>query len=332
MEERSYTAFATPYLLRALLAANGWGLVIVLLVIWLGHAKPPPREMLYMSDRDGDWDIYSLDADLGLSLRLTYDPLFNFPNTLIFNRYPAWSPDGSLIAFHANPLGNYDLYIMNADGTNLHQLTDSPADDAMASWSPDGTRLVFHSQRTGNWDIWTLNVQTGAQQQVTFYAGDDNFPVWSPDGRSLLFVSDRRGTQEIYVRSALTDAPPEALNGYSLRQLTNNNRDEWTPVWSPDGRYIAYSAEEPSGQEIFVMHADGSNTRRLYSTISEEWNPAWLMTPDGLALTFVSTLDGTVQIYLLDFDDFDRGYGPANRITVPRDPDAEQWAPDWRPR
>jgi dipeptidyl aminopeptidase/acylaminoacyl peptidase len=374
--KRSDSIFWTTRIPFAGLLIFLWGWLLLIFAVWYGAQESPRPEFAYMSDQDGDWDIFTMDMDRRIGLRLTIDSptetlssssSISAPNVspsgvlynVIDDRYPAWSPDGQWLVYHSSIYGNWDLYIMDATGNQIRQLTNDPADEAMPVWSPDGTRIAFHSTRGGNWDIYVLTVTTGGIQQMTFFAGEDTFASWSPDGTQIVYVSDRDGDQEIYVRRALGTTPPEALEDYSLRQLTDNDVSDWSPTWSPDGQYIAYVTEDITGNyEVTLMNPetgapmvtlDGGNNS--LGQIANEWNPAWVQTENGLSLMFVSDLTGVESIYLIDVSqcldamsaETTDGqarvttcrYGGANLITsggIGADGFAEnQWAPDWRP-
>jgi TolB protein len=198
---------------------------------------------------------------------------------------------------------------------------------------------------------------------MTFFAGEDTFASWSPDGTQIVYVSDRDGDQEVYVRRALGTDPPEALEHYSLRQITDNDVNDWSPAWSPDGQYIAYVSEDPLGYGINVMDAEtGAPILSLdagagpLGNPTTEWNPAWIQTENGLSLMFVSDLTGVEGIYLIDLSrcfnttvedvaespvgvspmgSISCGYSTADVVTIggmrPDGFPASQWAPDWRP-
>jgi Tol biopolymer transport system component len=93
----------------------------------------------------------------------------------------AWSPDGTKIAFSSDIGGDHDLYVMNADGTNVQALTDNNSDDGSASWSPDGAQIAFMSDRDGDWEIYVMNSDGSYQQNITNSpASDDGNPGWGP--------------------------------------------------------------------------------------------------------------------------------------------------------
>ena len=115
-------------------------------------------------------------------------------------RSPVWSPNGRQIAFYLYaPDPNFDIYVVEADGSDLTRLTSHSANDEFPVWSPFGNRIAFHSDRAGNRDIYVMDANGGNLTRLTEHAADDEFPVWSPDGSRIAFVSFRDGHKEIYV-------------------------------------------------------------------------------------------------------------------------------------
>jgi hypothetical protein len=113
----------------------------------------------------------------------------------------AWAQAGR-IAFISKRDGNWEIYVMNADGSGQTNLTNNPAHDWGPSWSPDGRRIAFYSDRDGNWEIYVMNADGSGQTNLTNNPADDWGPSWSPDGRRIAFFSDRDGNREIYVMNA----------------------------------------------------------------------------------------------------------------------------------
>ena len=138
--------------------------------------------------------------------------------------YPAWSPDGSRIAFHSLRDGNLEVYTVDPDGSNPVNLTNDPAADSRPAWSPDGASIAFSSRRNGgDIDIFTMNADGSAPVDITrneAYA--DYWPAWSPDGTRIAFASNRDGDFDIYVMDA---------DGSNPVNLTRTNTDAIYPAW-----------------------------------------------------------------------------------------------------
>lgn len=133
---------------------------------------------------------------------------------------PAFSLDGTRLAFASNRDGNYEIYVMKLDGTEVARLTHEPADDVRPAFTPDG-RIVFTSRRDGNSEIYLTNVDGTGLLRLTNDPADDDEPAVSGDGKRVVFTSRRDGNREIYVM---------ALDGADVTRLTNDLADERSPV------------------------------------------------------------------------------------------------------
>ena len=136
------------------------------------------------------------------------------------NAWPAYSPDGRKIAFGSSRTGDFEIYVMNADGSDLHRLTRSPGLDVRPAWSPDGTRIAFTSNRDGNYEIYVMNADGSDPRNVTSHPARDDHPAWHPDGR-LLFVSDRDGGSDLYLDCRAHRRPKRRVNASSAEKVTH---------------------------------------------------------------------------------------------------------------
>src|SRR6266516_2142075 len=213
-------------------------------------------------DRNG-YGIYVMNADGSNQTRLIDgEALDRHPIILS----PAWSPDGTKIAFTASSNSSYGyIYVMNADGSNPTRLSENQFDNRPA-WTPDGTRIAFDSTRNGSWEIWIMNADGSNQIQLTSSPFNGFNPAWSPDGTKIAFASDTR----IYVMNA-DGSDRKPFDGY----------DDYGPVWSPDGTKIAFTRlldDSFRSADIYVINADGSNPINLTSH-PDSGAPAWQPLP-----------------------------------------------------
>jgi len=241
----------------------------------------------------------------------------NLTNNPANDGTPAWSPDGAKIAFYSDRDGTPDLYVMNANGSNVTHITTGVGRASWPSWSPDGTRLAFNCALTptAQSDICAINVDGTGFVRLTDDPADDSFPAWSPDGSKIMFSTARFGDPELVVMSA-SGGPITRLSPGMLAYIAD---------WSPDGQRIAfdsidyYSGGERPLSETFVMNADGTNMTMIAWGYSPSWRPmtgvgvnnrpaaSFTYTCTNTTCAFTSTSadsDGTVAAYAWDF-----GYG-----------------------
>jgi Tol biopolymer transport system component/DNA-binding winged helix-turn-helix (wHTH) protein len=296
--------------------------------------SPDGRTILFDSDRDGNQEVYVMDADGGNQIRLTRN---NAVDTTA-----SWSPDGSLIAFASNrdtgpPYNPYnlDIYVMNADGSNVRRIVDDAEYDVGPQWSPDGRKILFMTGRNRNFDVYEMNADGTRQRNLTADNDkSDGAPAWSIDGHNIAFVRRIEGKDQVFVmdsaggnlkqvtHNAATSSSPRwspdgsklifhtdrdgnleiyitSVDG-ELAQLTDDAADDLSPDWSPDGNTIAFSSNRNGKQHIYVMNADGSALTQITNSPAEDTEPAWA--PDGKRIAFTSLRDGNKDVYVIEAD------------------------------
>jgi len=263
------------------------------------------------------------------------------------------------IAFESDRDHNYEIYVMNPDGSGLTNVTNNPLNDRDPSWSADGEKIAFESDRDGgNYEIYVMNADGSGQTRLTTNSVTDAEPTWSPDGKKIAFESFQSGAWEIFVMNADGSGQTNVTNngaddvqptwspdgkkialssnrsgnfkiwvmnadGSNLIALTAAAGRDFDPTWSPDGEQIAFSSDRSGGFEIWVMNADGSNATRLTDNVAsaEDSQPAW--SPDGKQITFASNRDGNFEVYVMKAD----GSGQTNLTNT----GAYDNAPNWQP-
>ena len=266
-------------------------------------------DFAFESNRDGNREIYVLDAREGTVRRLTDNPEVD--------TQPVWSPNGDKIAFSSRRDGNNEIYLMNPDGSGLVNLTNDPGSDRYPAWSPDGQLIAFTTDRDGNPEIYTMQIDGSEVMNLTQNPSEDSQPVWFSTGVFLLtqekiaFTSNRDGNLEIYIMNT---------DGSSQTNLTRNPAGDAFPAASPGGARIAFTTDRDGNQEVYVMGTDGSSPTNLTMNPSQDWQPAW--SPLGDYLAWVTNRDANQEIYVMRND----GAGAFNLTNNP----AEDLEPSWR--
>ena len=191
--------------------------------------SPDGRRLLYRKTPDNpivqDADIWQIDVD----------PANPNPRPVLERagdeRYPSYSPDGSKIVFRGDHdlvdhSGDEELYVMDADGTNIVQLTSNDVFDSAPAFSPDGTQLAFESARDSGdalaLDLYVMNADGSDVRRLTADPAHDEGPIWSPDGTKIAFTSERGGSSDIWVMNA---------DGSGPRRLTDDPSRDESPDW-----------------------------------------------------------------------------------------------------
>jgi len=251
------------------------GILVVLagtgLWIWTGDVvpvregapswSPDGRQIVFYRERDaGRSDLYVMDADGGRSR-----PIFETPGAS--EGAPAFSPDGQSVAYDTDRDGNFEIYVMRADGTGHRRLTSHPGRDLAPAWSPDGRWMVFMSDRDARPEFDVFRMKADGTEVERLTSGATHwFPQFAPDGARIAMHVWR----DVHVMDLTTRA---------LTRLTVDPENGMYPTWSPDGRRIAFMSGRTGPAEIYTMNADGTNQQLLVrmrtgSAIDPRWSPS----------------------------------------------------------
>ncbi|MBI2264198.1 MAG: PD40 domain-containing protein [Armatimonadetes bacterium] len=223
--------------------------------------SPDGKKILYQSEvDDGEWggpeELWTINPDGTENMQLTRTPE-------AYEYQAVWSPDSSKIAFVStrdtqpgDMYNQYEVYVMNGDGSDQRRLTQGPDSSYNPAWSPDGKKIAFTYGRDVS-DIGAINVDGGDRTILTDLPTDDKWPEWSPDGKSIAFTSE-------YPNFLLYEMHTMNADGTGLATIPENPLDDKLPKWSPDGTRIAFhSTRETHQDEIYTCDPDGKNVVRL---------------------------------------------------------------------
>lgn len=211
---------------------------------------------------------------------------------------PTWSPDGTMLAFASMAEGDENIYVMNADGSEVRAVTSGPGTKTHPSWSPDGTEIVYTVD--GADQLWSVSVDGGSPTLLRECENGCQWPVWSPDGSEFAFVGweeDEPGVYwpRIHVATAAGAAATLLPGGFFYGHQ---------PSWSPDGVKLALlGSMDNSIPTLYIVTPDGSDVTRLFDTDQGYTEPAF--SRDGSRLVvrgegglYVMNADGSAP-YLL---------------------------------
>jgi TolB protein len=256
--------------------------------------EQPSGFLTFMSTRDGNFEIYSMDAKgdsvKNLSCNKATDYSFGY------------TPDGKLV-FYSNREGNDEVYLQDADGKKVTNLTNNPAADRIAAVSPDGKRIAFSSNRDNKTsELYVMDVDG---KNVTRLTNNDNFedaPYWSPDGTKIIFSKDIKPVNDT-APHVTSNGEIFSMNadGSTVLRLTNRPGFDGGPQFSPDGSKIAFYGKDENGNyEIFIMNADGSNVTNLTEDEMEDYSPSW--SPDGKWIAYTKGNSKNYDVWVIHIE------------------------------
>ena len=258
---------------------------------------------------DGNVDIYSSLPNGDALRRLTNSPGFD--------ACPAYSADGKQIAYCSSASGPFEIWVMKANGTDQHQVTDIGGRMVFPDFDPTGTRIAFGGGLTDEapGDIFSIGSDGTELIQLTDDAADDLYPAYSPDGSQIAFISYRTGIGQVWLMN---------VDGSGEHQLTFDAvvKDQ-VPDWSPDGSRLVYAGGIDFGpDDLYIIDADGGGLQQITSTPDDvDFAPTW--SPDGTEIAYVSARSDGRFVYVVGAD------GSGERLV--NDSAGPQFAPAWQP-
>ncbi len=260
--------------------------------------SPDGQKLAFVSDRDGNREIYLIELEWmdGYS-QWRGNNLTNLTKSIENDWTPVFSPIDDKIAYstYFPENDNYDIFLMNVNGSDVENLTNSNGYEKFPQFSPDGSFLIYQGWQKGKMDIFflglldknTINITRNLHSNDILSHGNS----FSPDGQSIVFSSDRDGNRNIYTMK---------INGDDLQQITFNGLDDYEPIFSPDGESIIFTTERDGNKEIYSYSLISKYIKNLTNNSGDDWNPRFYQ--DGRKIVFQSSRDGNWEIYLMNLD------------------------------
>jgi TolB protein len=261
-------------------------------------------QIAFVSTTTGNKEIYRSDFDGYNPVRVTHT------NGLTLS--PAWSPDGSSLAFVSYEKGKPDIYIQPLKGKR-ESVSSRDGINITPTWVPKTAHLAATLSFEADEEIYLLTQSGEIVKRLTKSWGIDVSPTFSPDGKRMAFVSRRSGTPQIHIQ--------DTAGGNTFR-VTYDGRYNTQPAWSPAGDRIAYSGMKDGQLNIYVINADGRGNVQLTSNAGNNEAPCW--SPDGNMIAFASTRTGKSRIFVMTAS------GTDQRQLI--ELSGEQTSPAWSPR
>jgi TolB protein len=239
-------------------------------------------KIAFVSDRDGNDELYMMDYDGQGQTRLTFNKIRDY--------MPAWSPDAKRLAYTSYKNLNAGLYILDLEAGKVSPVSVR-ATNFSPSFSPDGKKLAFCSTMDGNSEIYVADSSGQNIKRLTFNEAIDTAPSWSPTSREIAFSSDRSGTPQIYIMDA---------EGSNVRRVSFGGNYCDAPAWSPVGDRIVYVSRVENIFDLYVLNLRNNQIIKLTESNARNETPSW--SPDGLHIVFASSLAGPSQVYQIDYD------------------------------
>jgi TolB protein len=225
--------------------------------------SPDGSQVIYTGNESGLYELFQMDLESGAVTQLTHDQ-----GDLTG---PAVSPDESTIVYNSKAGGHESIWLMDRSGGSQHQIFGQPQGEGWdPSWSPDGRYILFASNQSGDIQLYRMRVDGQELQQVSHMAGIRGRNDWSSDNQTIATYAGEAWGREIFLMD---------LQGENVRQITHGGNN-LAPGFSPDGGWITFTSyrdrfRDENGCEIYIMHLDGSDIRRLTDNKTCDWQPRW---------------------------------------------------------
>jgi TolB protein len=282
-----------------------------------------PKLIVYEGSSNKATNVYTVDPDSGATVQLTH--------VEGFAGHPGWSPDRKQIIFVSNMDGHNanDVYVMDADGSDVRRLTDTPsAGEISPRFSPDGKQVAYARQDDNRWALWVMQADGSGQQKITADYSFVEFPSWTHDASEIYFSAIERdeATGDSYGSAKIFSAD---VASHAVRLRIDTGTGDVCPHFSRDGKRLTYAAGPPGGEagniDIYahdMASDDVSGAKDTALTSAAGKDDYGNASPDDRTMVFLSDRDGNPELYVMDRDG-------SHQRRLTNTPDVQENVPDW---
>lgn len=265
---------------------------VSILCFTLSAAQNLPGKIGFASTRDGNYEVYSMNADGSNATNISNNPKTDYGFS--------WSFDSKKILFYTNRDGNDEIYVMNSNGSQQRNLTNHSANDRIPSYSTDNSKIAFISDRAHkDGDIFIMDADGKNVTQLTNNDSFEESPTFSNNSKKLLFTRELKETKD---GTTVTNGEIFIIDLRTKKEtrLTNKEGYDSGGVFSPDGKKIAFYGYDKTRKfyDIYLMNPDGSNLENLTNDELEDYSPSW--SPDGNWLAFTRGNSQNYDIWIMN--------------------------------
>ena len=258
--------------------------------------SPRADKISFVSDRNGNREIYIANLEwMDGYMQWRASDLNNITNSIENDWTPSFSPTEDKIIFstYFPENDNYDIFLMDDNGNNKENLTNSPSYEKYPQFSPDGSYIIYQGWQKGKMEIFFLGLLDKSIINITMNSDHNDIlshgNSFSEDGHSIVFTSERGGNKDIFIMK---------INGSEVEQLTTHKANDYEPTFAPFGESIIFTSERDGNKEIYSLDIKTKNLRNLTNDPGDDWNSRFY--PDGNKIVFQSTRDGNWEIYKMN--------------------------------